>query len=163
MNNLKKKKKGFTLIELMAVIAIIAILAAVLVPTVSGYINRAKKTAIITQVRNVISAVETFNATANNAQQITEGGEITNDPTLSDIRTKVGEDLLDIKSVSKLPTTTPLRVMKEINSDTNSIKDITVDNDGVLESYTKPNTATTGQPTNGYTWTKAPDDAPATN
>ena len=38
-----KKKKGFTLIELMAVIAIIAILAAVLVPTVSGYITRSKK------------------------------------------------------------------------------------------------------------------------
>ncbi|MDY3360351.1 MAG: prepilin-type N-terminal cleavage/methylation domain-containing protein, partial [Clostridium celatum] len=31
---LNKKKKGFTLIELMAVIAIVAILAAVLVPTV---------------------------------------------------------------------------------------------------------------------------------
>ena len=37
-----RKKKGFTLIELMAVIAITAILAAVLVPTVSGYINRSK-------------------------------------------------------------------------------------------------------------------------
>ena len=49
-----KKKKGFTLIELMAVIAIIAILAAVLVPTVSGYINRTKKTNIIVQSRNVV-------------------------------------------------------------------------------------------------------------
>lgn len=59
----QKKKKGFTLIELMAVIAIIAILAAVLVPTVSGYITRAKKTAVITQCRSVMNAIETYDAT----------------------------------------------------------------------------------------------------
>ena len=71
--NLKKKKKGFTLIELMAVIAIIAILAAVLVPTVSGYINRAKKTAVINQVRNLVNAVETYNITASDDIELEDG------------------------------------------------------------------------------------------
>lgn len=50
------KKKGFTLIELMAVIAIIAILAAVLVPTVSGYIKRAKVTALEEDLREITNA-----------------------------------------------------------------------------------------------------------
>lgn len=159
--NLKKKKKGFTLIELMAVIAIIAILAAVLVPTVNGYITRAKKTAIITQVRNVVSAIETFNATADGEQQILEGDAIGKDPTLADIRSKVGADLLETKSINKLPTTTPLRVMTAINNDTNSIKDITINNDGVLTSYTKPNTAESSQQSNGWTWSKAIGDVPA--
>ena len=68
--NLKKKKKGFTLIELMAVIAIIAILAAVLVPTVTGYINRSKKTAIITECRMVMNAIETYNSTIATANKI---------------------------------------------------------------------------------------------
>lgn len=37
----KNKKKGFTLIELVIVIAILAILAAILVPSVTGYITKA--------------------------------------------------------------------------------------------------------------------------
>ena len=39
----KSNKKGFTLVELIVVIAIMAILAAVLIPTVTNKINDAKK------------------------------------------------------------------------------------------------------------------------
>ena len=38
----KLNKKGFTLIELIVVIAILAILAAILIPAITGYIKRAE-------------------------------------------------------------------------------------------------------------------------
>ena len=131
----KRKKKGFTLIELMAVIAIIAILAAVLVPTVSGYINRAKKTAIITQVRNVVNAVETYNATITDSTKLLEVATsgTKKAPQLSEIKTEVGSDLLS--DTSKLPDDLTLSVMKEINTDTNSIKYMEIDQSGKLIKY----------------------------
>ena len=52
------KKRGFTLIELMSVIAIIAILSVVLIPTISGYINRIKKSVVINQCKRLYKVIE---------------------------------------------------------------------------------------------------------
>ena len=54
----RKKRKGFTLIEMVAVVAIIGILAAILVPKITGYMNEAKKTKVIDQARKVVQAYE---------------------------------------------------------------------------------------------------------
>jgi len=42
MKKIQKNKKGFTLIEMVLVIAIIVILAAVMVISVSGYLSKAQ-------------------------------------------------------------------------------------------------------------------------
>ena len=46
------KKKGFTIVELVIVIAVIGILSAVLIPTFSGLVNKANDTARQEGLRN---------------------------------------------------------------------------------------------------------------
>lgn len=58
----KKTKKGFTIVELVIVIAVIAILAAVLIPTFSSIIAKANESADIQAVRQMNTALVTESA-----------------------------------------------------------------------------------------------------
>ena len=55
-----KDKKGFTLVELIVVLVILAILAALLIPALTGYIDKAKQKQIIAETRQVVMAAQTL-------------------------------------------------------------------------------------------------------
>ena len=102
-----RKKKGFTLIELIVVICIIVILASVLIPQISGYVREAKKIKVLDQSRSVVMAVESYNLKSTE--------KIKDSDTVAAIRSKAGVSkyLKDVK-LDNLNDTTTLKQCKDI-------------------------------------------------
>lgn len=56
----KDKNDGFTLVELVAVMAIIAILAAAFIPRFGNYLTEAKKVGILNEAKSIVTAYESI-------------------------------------------------------------------------------------------------------
>lgn len=69
----KKLKKGFTLVELVIVIAVIAILSAVLIPTFGNVISNANDSAAMSEVSNAISQYTANQAANKQSSDLTDG------------------------------------------------------------------------------------------
>ena len=59
-HNLKKKSKGFTLVELIVVIIIIAIITAVAVPALTSFQDNARKSRIQSEHRELATAIQSY-------------------------------------------------------------------------------------------------------
>lgn len=57
--NDKRGRGGFTLVELIVVLVILAILAALLIPALTGYIDKSKKSQVIAETRMLHQAIQT--------------------------------------------------------------------------------------------------------
>ena len=117
----KKKKSAFTLIEIIVVIAIIAILAAALTPSFTGYINEAKKVAVINQAKNVVTAYESSKVKSSNTYTLD-----TTVDTFAD-----GSALLDPKDVNKLSNTSIGNCYSIVNTEK---YDITLKDNGTFNA-----------------------------
>lgn len=53
-----KNRRGFTLIELIVVLVILAVLASLLIPALTGYIDRAKRDQVVAETRMLHEAVQ---------------------------------------------------------------------------------------------------------
>lgn len=87
----KTNNKGFTLVELIVVLVILAILAAILVPALLGYIDKAREKQITTNAEAAYVAAQatmTERYGKNNTTQLTGGSNAATDPVqiLTDIQ-----------------------------------------------------------------------------
>jgi general secretion pathway protein G len=58
--SLANKSKGFTLIELVAVMAIVGVLAVALLPSIEAAMNRSENTRIITTLTKIDGAIKVY-------------------------------------------------------------------------------------------------------
>ena len=122
-----KDKAGFTLVELIVVLVILAILAALLVPALTGYIDKANKQKIVATTRQVVMAAQTETSEAY-AKAV--GGKLTDKDTLT----------LDKNTKPSLETIVKLAEVGTYSGDTFNGKngvshvDITVTADGKVNT-----------------------------
>ena len=103
------KRRGFTLVELLAVMSIMAILSTIMVPKILGYIKDAKKVSALEEVRQVVLAVDTHNINAISTDLIGD------DDKYSNIKVKMeGNEYVDFNYVKSIPDTLSFGHMKKI-------------------------------------------------
>lgn len=114
-------KKGFTLVELIVVLVILAILAALLVPALTGYIDKARDKQIIAETRQAVMAAQTLVDEAY--------GESGEDVSATDIDTD------DIKELAEVPDAATVT----ITITSNKIATLEYTNSGKKCTYTADN------------------------
>ncbi|MBE0467600.1 MAG: prepilin-type N-terminal cleavage/methylation domain-containing protein [Candidatus Desulforudis sp.] len=80
LHRARRNERGFTLIELMVVVAIIAVLAAIALPRFTGQADKARESAVLAELRSMKAVVEIHYA---------ETGKL---PTPDEIQTVMNED-----------------------------------------------------------------------
>ena len=125
------KKKGFTLVELIVVLVILAILAALLIPALTGYINKAKEKSIVAETRQAVMAAQTLVDEAY--------GKL--DLTAADDAIEIGTGAVEGKTVVKISDIATLAEVKEAKITSANVKagkvtGLVYTNDGKTCTYT---------------------------
>ena len=135
-----KNKKGFTMVELIVVLVILAILAALLVPALTGYIDKANQEKVIAECRSVVMAAQT---TASEYYGLGKASELTgsNNQDAIDQINKLAEVPMTTNGSGETATTTPKWFYKitigTVNGENNVVKSVVFDDGTSMVTYTK--------------------------
>lgn len=138
-----KNKKGFTLVELIVVLVILAILAALLVPALTGYIDKANQEKVIAECRSVVMAAQTTASEyyglnkdlSKNENQTTALAQI---KTLAEVPTTKDNDNKDVPAWHYQIT------IGTANGENNVVTKVVFDDGTNMVTYTKDSTTGEG-------------------
>ena len=147
LQKMKDNKKGFTLVELIVVLVILAILLAILVPSLVGWISKARDKQVIVNARNAYLAVETViqendGTLTGSGYELKAGAALVNGTTVIQVPKRVSSspaklateaDLAtEIGNLANYDTNLNNIFIKLINPDTGALEEMTFydDNSG---------------------------------
>lgn len=99
-NSQNEEQEGLPLVELIVVLVILAILAALLIPALTGYIDKAREQSIQAETRMIVMAVQTESTTAYGKDQ-------TKFTTTGSFTANELADVVSLAEVKALSETTP--------------------------------------------------------
>ncbi|MBU9745961.1 prepilin-type N-terminal cleavage/methylation domain-containing protein [Lachnospiraceae bacterium ASD3451] len=147
LRNARKDKKGFTLTEMIVVLVIIVILIALLVPTLVGYIDKAKEKSVMAEGKMVLTAAQTVVSEKYGESKKLDGKDVTDtEPgTCSYVVTKADEKGTDNKGeIAKLAEMTE-NGSAAIDVKNYKVVKIVYTSGGKTATYYAPKEAPTGE------------------
>ncbi len=96
----KKNNKGFSLVELIIVIAIMAVLIAILAPQFIKYVEESRQSADLTTVEEIVNAIQVGVADTNLG--ISGAGEIEITTSAGSIKSQTGTEIEDCLKNAKV-------------------------------------------------------------
>ena len=127
MKSISENDKGFTLIEMMIVVAIIGILAAIAYPSYQSYVIKTKRTDMMSEMQNIASEIESRKLAQGSYSAISAGVK-------TDFATaypRQGTQLYDVTITDPLVAKWQITAMPKANSPVISDGTLTLNYQGI--------------------------------
>lgn len=137
IKRVREYNKGFTLVELIVVIVIMAILAAILVPSLVGWIDKAKEKQVVINGRTAYLAAQTVTSEEYAAEELLDGSYEFKDTDNVESPDSTAEKMASLADIRGAYTATATIENSKVTELTYEVDGLTATFDGTQWTVTK--------------------------